>query len=401
MRDLAPLIERVLPAATALRHVLHANPELALEEHATAAAVAERLRALPGMAVRTGVGGTGVVATLDAGRLGPCVLLRADMDALPLTEATGLPYASRVPGRAHACGHDGHTACLVGAATVLASLGDELPGPVRFVFQPAEEQKGGGRLVVADGALDDPPVAAAFALHAWPGLPIGRIGVRAGPAMAATDGLVITVRGCGTHAAAPHRGADPILAAAHVVTALQSVVSRTIDPSQPAVLTIARIEGGTTNNVIPECVTLGGTLRTITAGTRDAAMAAIRRVATHAAQALGAEAEVTLNEGYPVLVNDPAAAAYVAATGRDVLGAGNVHEVAISLGGEDFAYYLQRVPGALWRLGVMASGTDEVVPLHSPRFDFPDAALAVGIRLHVELVRRFHAGALASVETAK
>ena len=392
MRDLTPLIERVLPEVTELRHALHAHPEVATEEHATAAAVAAKLRNLPGMTVRTGVGGTGVIATLAADRRGPCVALRADMDALPMTEATGLPYASRVPGCAHACGHDGNTACLVGAAMVLAADTGDLAGPVRFVFQPAEESKGGGRLVCEDGALDDPPAAAAFALHAWPGLPIGRIGVRAGPAMASTDTIEIVIRGAGTHAAAPHRGVDPILAAAHVITALQSVVSRTLNPAQPAVVTIAQIAGGTTHNVIPETVTLGGTLRTLSAGARTAALEAIRRVATHAALAQGAQADVRLTEGYPVLVNEPGATAYVARTGRAVLGADAVEEVDVSLGGEDFAYYLQRVPGSLWRLGVTTPGATDIVPLHSPRFDFPDAALAVGMRMHVEIVRRFAAG---------
>lgn len=392
MRDLTPLIAEVLPTLVALRHDLHQQPEIAFQEHATAARVAGILAALPGMTVRTGVAGTGVKATLDADKTGPCVALRADMDALPMTEETGLPYASRVPGCAHACGHDGNVACLVGAALVLAAIRDELRGPVRFIFQPAEECGGGGRFLCEAGALDAPPAAAVFALHAWPGLPVGTIGVRAGPAMAATDTINITVHGAGTHAAAPHRGIDPILTAAHIITALQSIVSRNIDPAQPAVITIARLEAGTTHNVIPDCATLRGTLRTMTAEARAQASEAIHRVVEHTAQAFGARAEVQLTPGYPVLVNNAEAAAHIVRVAHDALGAAAVREISISLGGEDFAYYLQRVPGALWRLGVGKDDGSRLIPLHSPRFDFQDAALPVGVRVHCEVVRRFGAG---------
>jgi len=392
MHDLTPLIAEALPSLVSLRHDLHQHPEIAFQEHATAARVAARLAALPGMTVRTGVAGTGVFATLDGDRPGPCVALRADMDALPMTEETGLPYASRVPGCAHACGHDGNVACLVGAAVVLAAIRDELRGPVRFVFQPAEENGGGGRLVCEAGALEAPPAAAVFALHAWAELPVGTIGVRAGPAMASTDAIDIVIHGSGTHAASPHRGIDPILVAAHMITALQSIVSRNLDPAQPAVITIARVEAGTTYNVIPDRATLRGTLRTMSAEMRVQASDAIRRVAEHTAEAFGARAEVRLTTGYPALVNDADSAAHIARVGRAVLGTAAVREQPVSLGGEDFAYYLQRVPGALWRIGADTSDGARVVPLHSSRFDFPDAAIPVGVRMHCEAVRRFDAG---------
>ncbi len=393
MRDLTPLIAESLPSLVNLRHDLHQHPEIGFHEHGTAARVAERLAKLPGMTIRTCVAGTGVIATLDADKPGPCVALRADMDALPMTEETGLPYASRVPGCAHACGHDGNVACLVGAAVVLSAIREELRGPVRFIFQPAEESGGGGRLLCEAGALETPPVTAIFALHAWPGLPIGAIGVRAGPAMAATDTIDIVIHGSGTHAAVPHRGVDPILVAAHVIVALQSIVSRNLDPAQPAVITIARVESGTTYNVIPDRATLCGTLRTLSAGTRAQACEAIRRVAERTAEAYGARAEVRLTPGYPVLTNDAEATAHIARVGRETLGADCVREASVSLGGEDFAYYLQHVPGALWQLGASASDGSALVPFHSPRFDFPDAALPVGVRMHCETVRQFDGSA--------
>lgn len=388
------LLERIaplLPSLTALRHDLHAQPETGFQEHATAARIAAELSRIPGLRVRTGVAGTGIVATLAAHRTGPCVALRTDMDALPMAEETGLPYASRNAGVAHACGHDGHVTCLVGAAHVLADLADELPGPVRFVFQPAEEGGGGGRLMCEQGALQDPPAAAAFALHGWPSLPIGTVGMRTGPAMASTDALDIVVEGRGTHAASPHLGVDPIVAAAHVVTALQTVVSRRLPPHEPAVVTLGRIAGGTARNVIPDRVTLSGTIRTLSVTARTNAIALVREVATQTAAAHGAKADVRVESGYPVLMNDVGLGSYFGCVAREELGADAVRDVSVSLGGEDFAYYGQYAPSFLWRLGVARPGADRVVPLHSPQFDFPDEAIATGVRVHCALVLGFGA----------
>lgn len=390
MRDSEPMIARRLPAWTTLRQALHAEPETAFEERATAARIVAALAEVPGLTIRSGVAGTGVVATLGAGKAGPCLALRADMDALPVTEESDRPYASRRAGVAHVCGHDGHVACLVGAAQVLGELADELAGPVRFIFQPAEENGGGGRLMVEQGALDDPPVAAIYALHGWPGLPLGTVGIRGGAMMAATDALDVILHGRGTHAASPHLGIDPIVAAAHVVTALQSVVTRNLPPSEPAVVTIGRIAGGTIRNVIPDSVRLEGTLRTLSEPVREMARAAVRRVIEQTAAAFGARAEVTLTPGYPVLVNDAAATARVVRVATARLGAAAVRsDLPVSLGGEDFAYYLQRVPGALWRLGVSLPGGGAEIPLHSARFDFPDAAIPLGVGLHCALARDF------------
>lgn len=387
-----PRLAALLPELVALRRDLHAHPELGFQERRTAAIAADWLRALPRMRVRTGVAGTGVIATLDGPREGPCLALRADMDALPMDDTCGRPHASRHPGATHACGHDGNVACLLGAARLLAADAAEgrLRGTVRFIFQPAEEGGGGARPMIEQGALDDPAPAAIFALHAWPQLPLGAVGVCSGPAMASTDAIDMVVRGRGAHAATPHMGADPVVAAAHVVVALQAVVSRLTDPLDPAVVTIGRVAGGEARNVIPGRVALEGTLRALTETQRAAARAAVRQVAVQTAAAFGCTAEVELREGYPVTVNDPAAAAFFAAVARRELGAAQVRaDLPPGMGGEDFAFYLQRVPGALWRLGVAPTDGSPALPLHNPAFDFPDEALAIGVGLHCALARAF------------
>ncbi len=384
-------LAQLLPELTALRQDIHAHPELGYKEVRTAGIVAAWLKALPGMQVRTGVAGTGVVATLAPSHSGPCIALRAEMDALPMNDGCGRPHASKHPGVAHTCGHDGHTACLLGAARLLAEAPDELAGPVRFIFQPAEEGGGGGRLMVEQGALDDPTPAAIFALHAWLTLKIGTVGMRSGPVMASTDTIDIAIHGRGAHAAMPNKGVDPIVAAAHVVVALQTAVSRLTDQAEPTVVTIGTIAGGSARNIIPERVILSGTLRTLSETQREAARRAIRQVAERTAEAFGARAEVTLTEGYPVNVNDAAAVDYLARVAAAELGGRNLRtDLPPSMGGEDFAYYLKRLPGAFWRLGVApVDGSPTVESLHHPAFDFPDAALATGVRMHCALARNF------------
>ncbi len=387
MKTIDRIITRKLASWVAFRRRLHAHPELAYSEHATADAIAKRLERLPGMRLRRHVGRTGLVADYNAASGGPALALRADMDALPIQEAAARPYRSRKEGLMHACGHDGHVACLVGAAEALALSGIPLPGPVRFIFQPAEEDGAGALRMIEDGALEGLDVRAIFALHGVPLLPVGVADVRDGTSFASTDTLDIRIEGAGTHAASPHRGVDPVVAASAVVGALQSVVSRNISPTESLVITIGAIHGGTARNVIPSTVTLKGTVRTLNAATRQLALKRIPQVVEHTAAAYGATAEVCIGTGYPVLNNAAHAVDHLmaAATGLEGLELRR-NSLPPSLGGEDFAYFLERVPGALWRLGLIPAGQTEMPPLHHPGFDFTDAAIAAAVRLHCATV---------------
>lgn len=383
------LIEKCLPEVTALRHAIHAEPELAYTEFKTAEKIIAILEKLPGITLRKGVAGTGIVAVLGADKPGPCCALRADMDALPIQEETGVAYASKIPGKAHSCGHDGHVACLAGAAIALSQMADQLKGPVKFIFQPAEEGGAGARAMVEEGVLKNPDVKAIFALHGFPYLPVGTIATRSGASMASTDALDIVIKGVGTHAASPHSGVDPIVAASHVITALQGVVSRHTSPVESVVVTIGSIHGGTARNIIPDQVTLSGTIRTLSDSARSKTAAAVRRVVEQTAAAHGAEAEVKIKAGYPVMYNDAKAIELVEKTAFKIMKEELVHtNIPPSLGGEDFAFYAQQVPGGYWRLGVAKEG-QPVVPLHSPRYNFADEALPTGIRLHVSVALAF------------
>ena len=388
MRDLQPLIASLLPELVELRHDLHRHPELGYEEHETAARIVSQLQDVPGIELRTGVAGTGVVATLGAERTGACVALRADMDALPIEELGDHAHRSTVPGKMHACGHDGHVTCLVGAARVLAQLGDELEGSVKFLFQPAEEGGAGGRRMCEEGVLDDPPVRAIFGLHGWPSQPQGEIGVRSGAMLASSDRLRIAVHGTGAHAAFPHQGIDTVLVAAHVVLALQSIAARNTDPLDSVVVTVAQVHGGTADNIIPSEVRLSGTVRTLNSETRRLTFERIKRVAAETARAYGATAEVTLEDGYPVLENNPDATDYVRRVATAAIGTVPV-EIRPVMGGEDFAFYAQRVPASFFTLGVCPVDRDTYPTLHQPDYDFHDGAIALGVAMHVEIARRF------------
>lgn len=394
MKDIQSVVESVLSDVVTLRHEIHAHPELAYQEHETSRRVVERLQKIPGLKIQTGLaGGTGIVATLNSGKSGKCVALRAELDALPVQEETGRAYASKTDGKMHACGHDGHTSALVGAAMVLSKMADELPGAVKFIWQPAEESGGGGEKMCKEGVLESPKVDAIFACHGWPSLPVGHIGVRSGAVLASTNPWSMTVHGKGTHAAYPHKGIDPIVVACHIVNVWQTIVSRGTSPTDSCVVTVGKFHAGTAENIIPPAATLGGTIRTLNAETRKWAVGEVRRIAEKTAEALGARAEIEIREGYPVMVNDLRAAEFVAGVAREVVGAGNVEtNEPPSLGGEDFAYYAQRVPAAFWRLGVREKGVDEMPALHHPKYDFNDAALPVGVRMHCEIVRRYLGG---------
>ncbi len=366
--------QRILPQAVALRHHLHQYPELSGSEAQTAAHVAAQLAPLSLTSVQTDLGGHGVVATLEGAHPGPTIALRADMDALPICEQGDLPYKSRADGIMHACGHDGHTACLWGAASVLASLREHIHGTIKLVFQPAEETTGGAEALCALGVMDN--VQAIFALHGWPALPVGQIGIRPGPMMASADRFDIILRGRGGHAAYPHLCVDPIAAGAQLVQTLQTIASREVSPLEPVVVTIAQFHAGTAFNIIPGEAHLAGTVRCLSNEVRETMPAVMERITAGVCAATRCEYDFSYVPGPPVVVNDLALTTFVEDTGRQVVGRDNVRLLDTpSMGAEDFAYYLAHAPGAFLRLGV---GID-VTPLHTPTFNFSDAALPFGI----------------------
>ena len=362
----------------ALRRDLHQHPELAHHETRTAARVAAFLEG-HALELRTGVGGTGVVATIRGGS-GRTVLLRTDMDGLPIQEQSEAPYASREPGRMHACGHDGHTAMGAVAARILA--GRRLPGTVRSIFQPAEEGERGAQGMIDGGVMDG--VDLAFGIHLWNEMPVGTLGVKAGPLMASVDRLRILIHGRGGHGAKPHRSADPIVAAAHVVTALQTIVSREVAPVRAAVVTIASIHAGEAFNVIPDDVTMTGTIRSFDPELRHSMPERITRIANGVAAGLQCRAEVEVRSGNPAVINDARAAEIARRAAIRVVGEAHVVEPEPTMGGEDMACYFERAPGCFVFVGSAnpARGLDQ--PHHSPRFDFDEAALAIGCEFLVQ-----------------
>jgi amidohydrolase len=391
------LIAALEPRVVAWRRDIHQHPELGNREFRTAALVAEHLRALD-IEVRTGVAHTGVVGLLRGGRPGPVVLLRADMDALPVTERVDLPYASRARaifngeevGVMHACGHDTHVAILMGVAEVLASMRDELAGTIRFVFQPAEEgppagEEGGAELMVREGILDDPPVDAAFALHISSAHAVNTIHYAPRGTYASSDDFRIVVRGRQTHGGYPWNGVDPIVASAHIVTALQTIVSRQMRLTEnAAVVSVGRIQGGVRSNIIPEEVEMIGTLRALDPADRQMLHAAVRRVATSVAESMGATAEVQIpaTTSYPVTYNDPDLTATMVPVLEAVAGADRVHLRRPVTGAEDFAFIAERVPGFYINLGGRPPHIAEAdAPAHhTPDFQVDDSGLALGVR---------------------
>lgn len=374
---------------TAWRRDFHMHPECGMEEHRTAAIVAGHLRAL-GYEVREGVGGTGVIGLLKGGKSGPVVALRADMDALPIQDAKIVPYASTVPGKMHACGHDGHTAILMGAAVLLAERPSEVAGQVKLLFQPAEEGPGGARPMIEDGALDNPKPQACFSLHLWSDIDTGRAAIRPGPHMAASDTVRLTITGVGGHGASPHTGVDAIAVAGQVICALQNIVSRESDPLDNVVLTLGTIQGGFRSNVIAPEVNMTGTVRTLSASVRDSMEGRIRRVFEGACRMLRAEPRMEYHYGYPVTANDPAMAAFLAGCAAAVLGAGNVDTSPRAvMGGEDFAYIAELVPSAYLRLGASNASKGITVQAHNPGFDIDEDALPLGAAILAYAALRF------------
>lgn len=381
---IAPDIRAMAPLLEQWRHDLHAHPELAFQEHRTAAFIARELTAM-GFEVHEGLAGTGVVGVLRNGD-GPTVGLRADIDALPVHEATGLPYASTNPGKMHACGHDGHTTMLLGAARHMAAQPPG-PGTVVFIFQPAEENEGGARVMVEQGLFDRFPVSQVFAMHNWPGLPAGEIAVHAGPVMAALDTFELRITGKGSHAAMPHEGIDPITLAAQIQISWQTIISRVVNPTEPAVISITQVIAGDTLNVIPEQAILRGTARCFAPATQDLLQSEMTRRAGMIAEAFHAEATLTYERRYPATLNDPQAAALAVRAAETVVGLAAIHtKQAPSMAAEDFSFMLNSAPGAYVWLGNGA--TDGGCILHSPTYRFNDAILPAGVQYFVEVARQ-------------
>ena len=379
-------IDDLIQPMTQLRRDIHAHPELAFSEQRTAAMIAGELRAL-GLDVHEGVGRTGVVGVLRNGSSKRSIGLRADMDALPIDEQTGLPWSSTVPGSFHGCGYDGHVAMLLGAAHHLARHRG-FDGTVNFIFQPAEEGHGGAREMVAEGLFDRFPCDRIFALHNWPDLPAGTIATRAGPIMGAADWFDIHLEGRGGHAAIPQDTPDAILAAAHLVTQLHGIVSRRIAPVASAVLSVTRIQGGHTHNVLPDRVSIKGTVRSFDPAVQDRIETEMRRVAQGVAMASGLTATVDYRRNYPATINDAEAASEALKAAATVGTALTAPDPALTA--EDFAFMLQACKGAYIWLG---QGRPEgSPPLHNPHYDFNDDVLGIGIGLHVALVRQWLGG---------
>jgi len=392
--SLIPQAEALAPRITALRRAIHAEPELGLHTPRTRDRIRAALADLP-IEWREGPSTTGLVGVLKGGLPGPRrVLLRGDTDALPMPEETGLPFASTIPGAMHACGHDSHVAMLVGAALLLCARRQSLAGEVLLMFQPGEEGHHGARFMLDDGLIAPLPDAA-FALHIMPNSPHGLIAGREGALMAAADQLDIVVRGAGGHASMPHHTQDPVPVACEIVTALQAMVTRQFDAHDPVVVTIARIEGGTTHNVIADFARMKGTIRTLSADHRARAQAAVIRLAQGIAAAHGLVAEVTLTEGFPVTLCDGRAVDFGEGVARGMFGAGAFQRLASPImGAEDFAYVLEKVPGAMFFLGAAHDGADwqSCCGIHSPRMVLDESVMPRGAAFMAGLAEGFLRG---------
>jgi hippurate hydrolase len=380
-----PIINRVADLheeITAWRRDLHENPEILYEVHRTAGLVADKLKAFGCDEVVPGIGKTGVVGVIRGRKPGAKVIgLRADMDALPITETTGLPYASKTPGRMHACGHDGHTAMLLGAAKYLCETRN-FDGTAVVIFQPAEEGGAGGKAMVDDGLMERWNIQEVYGMHNGPGIPVGQFAIRPGPMLAATDRILIEVVGKGGHAARPHQCIDTVLVASHIVTGLQSIVARNVDPIQSGVISICMFHSGEAENVIPATATLKSTARSLTAEVRDLLERRVIEVAETTARLHGATARATYERGYPVTENHARQTEFAAGVARQVAGADKVETNAPPImGGEDFAYMLQARPGAFIFVGNGATAS-----VHNPEYDFNDQAIPAGVSYWVRLV---------------
>ncbi|SDE63324.1 amidohydrolase [Fontibacillus panacisegetis] len=372
-----PMSDSLEEEIVSIRRHLHQYPELGFNEHLTSLYVADYLRKL-GLHVRSGIAGTGVVALLDSGRPGPCIAVRADMDALPLQELTGLPYASLHEGVMHACGHDGHMAMVLGAARMLTDAKAQLSGSVKFIFQPAEEMLGGARHMIDAEVLESPRVDGIVGLHLWPDLPTGVFGAKSGTVMASMDHVDITVQGRAGHGAAPHQGVDAIIAAAQLLTALQVLVSRESDPSEPVVLSMGSIHGGSLPNIIADTVEMRGTVRAIDQGTRERMKRRVTGLAEMVSSGMNAKAEVKYEFGYPPTVNDAHLIDLAEETLSSLYGKTAIQHLPHSqMTSEDMAYYMEQIPGVFLLVGAGGKVSGKY-PLHHPQMTIDEKALGLG-----------------------
>ncbi len=377
------LAEKYLPKMISIRRKIHQYPELAFEEYKTSKLVAQTLKSL-GLKVKTGIAKTGVVGILEGKGKNSgdvkVVALRADMDALPIQEQTNLPFASKIPGKMHACGHDSHTAMVLGSAMILKELQNEINGIVKFIFQPSEEKNpGGASLMIKDGVLNNPKVDLIFGLHVRPDSEPGTVFIKEGPLMASSDEIYIKIKGKGGHGARPHFTIDPIVIASEIILALQKITSRFFDPIEPRVLTIGSIHAGTATNIIPDEVAISGTLRTMNEEWRKKAWETIEKIVKGITSTYGASYELKISKGYPVLINDTKATEFARQKAVELLGKNKVLDAKPVMGAEDFAYYLQKVPGCFIWLG--AGSKNSKYDIHSSKFTIDESAMKYGSSL--------------------
>ncbi len=376
----------VTDEVVSIRRDVHAHPEQGFKETRTSDLIQKKLKSY-GVETKR-VCGTGIIGLIRGAKPGPTILIRADIDALPVIELNKVPYVSKTDGVMHACGHDGHVASALGGAKVMAGMKSKLAGNIKLMFQPAEEGPGGAEPMIKAGLLENPNVDYAFALHMWNDLPVGQIGVRSGPVMASADEFVITIKGVGGHGAAPHQTVDPVIVASHIVIALQTIVSRSVDPVKCAVVTVGKIASGNRFNIIPAEATLVGTVRALEEKVRLLAKKRIAVIAQNVARAFGATAVLDYDDGYPPTVNDATATAMMRKAASAVVGAKNVVEQDVTLGAEDMSYVLQKVPGCYWFLGSANKKRDLAHPHHSARFDFDESSLAIGVEIWKKLAEQ-------------
>jgi amidohydrolase len=370
------------------RRTLHMNPELGFEEVETAKLVAGYLDKF-GLRVRTGMARTGVIGLLEGSKPGRTVAIRADMDALPMEEANQVPYRSKAKGKMHACGHDAHVTILLGVARLFSSLSQEVQGNIKWIFQPAEEGGGGGRVLTEEGVLEDPKVDAIFGAHLFPDLQIGKVGIHEKEGLAATDRFVIKMIGRGAHGAYPHLSRDPIAAVGHLITQIHTIVSRSISPLDSAVITIGKVSGGTAFNIIPDEAEILGTVRSLTPQVRQELKSRMEQATRGVAESFGMDSAFDFQYGYPALVNDPEMSRLVATACAKGIGKENVEFIRPSMGGEDFSYYLQKVPGSFFRLGCRNEAKGIVHPFHSSRFDIDEEVLPFGVEMFARIIDEY------------